>query len=351
MPYPFHRKRHKLKNQFEIMSGNNPNRERALELKAGVFVLIGLIFIAVMAFKFGRLGQGLFQQYYALTVSFPSADGLIKNSDVQLAGARIGYVADKPVISPAGSEVTLPLKILSGVKIPRETTFEVGSSGLLGDKFVQIQPKADFDARSFDPSNPREVLAPGETIEGSPPTGMLGKLQGPKGDALFDLVQAEVQKLSDVTDKINTGILSEQNQRNITETFTNLKGTSEQFKIASKDLDSVVQDAKQTIDSAKQTVATVNTAASDLRPTIDDAQKALESARSLLAKAQTGNGPVATLLNDTLISENLKALVANLREHGILFYKNRTGGSPPAAIAASPAPALPGTGNRLGRQY
>ena len=45
------------------MSGNNPNREQALELKAGIFVLIGLVFIAMMAFKFGRLGQGLFQQY------------------------------------------------------------------------------------------------------------------------------------------------------------------------------------------------------------------------------------------------------------------------------------------------
>ncbi len=57
------------------MTGNNPNREHALELKAGVFVLIGLIFIAMMAFKFGRLGQGLFQQYYPITVTFPSADG------------------------------------------------------------------------------------------------------------------------------------------------------------------------------------------------------------------------------------------------------------------------------------
>jgi hypothetical protein len=74
---------------------------------------------------------------------------------------------------------------------------------------------------------------------------------------------------------------------------------------------------------------------------IDDAKKTLDSAQALLAKAQTGNGPVATLLNDRQISENLKALVANLREHGILFYKNKANG--PAA-AASPAP-----GNRPSR--
>ena len=324
-----------------VMNGNNSNRESALELKAGVFVLIGLVFIAMMAFKFGRLGQGLFQQYYSLTVTFPSADGLIKNSDVQLAGARIGYVAEKPVITPGGSGVTLPLKILSDVKIPRDTTFEVGSSGLLGDKFVDISPKAGFDAGTFNASDPRQVLAPDETVAGSPPGGLLGALQGPKGEQVFDQLTAEIKKLTEVTDKINTGILSTQNQRNITDTFTNLKGASEHFEVASKDLDSVVLGAKGTVDSAKVTLGTVNAAASDVRTAIDDAQKTLDSARAMLAKAQTGNGPIATLLNDQQISDNLKALVANLREHGVLFYKNKPSG--PAA-AASPAP-----GTRLGR--
>ena len=328
------------------MSANNSNREWALELKAGVFVLIGLVFIAMMAFKFGRLGQGLFQQYYAITVTFPSADGLIKNSDVQLAGARIGYVADKPVIAAGGSGVTLPLEILSGVKIPRETTFEVGQSGLLGDRFVQITPKAkpDFDAETFDPNDPKQVLASGTTVEGSPPTGMLNKLQGPQGDALFDKLASEVQELKDVTDKVNNGILSAQNEKNITETFANLEGTTERFSAVSKDLNGVVLDAKTTIDSAKATLGTVDSGADDVRSAIGTAQKALESVQTLLARAQTGAGPIATLLNDRQISENLKVLVANLREHGILFYKNRT--EPPAAAAVSPAPV-----SRTLRQY
>jgi len=324
------------------MNGDITNREHALELKAGVFVLIGLVFIALMAFKFGRLGQGLFQQYYPLTVTFPSADGLIKNSDVELAGARIGYVAEKPVVTPGGSGVTLPLEILSNVKIPRETTFEVGSSGLLGDKFVDISPKAGFDAETFNATDPRQVLAPGETVAGSPPGGLLGALQGPKGEQVFDQLTAEIHKLTEVTDKINTGILSAQNQQNISETFSNLKGASEHFNVASKDLDGVVQDAKGAVDQAKQTFGTVNAAAGDTRTAIDQAQKALESAQTLLARAQTGDGLIAALLNDRQLTENLRALVANLREHGILFYKNRPNG--PAA-AASPAP-----GNRASRQ-
>jgi ABC-type transporter Mla subunit MlaD len=310
------------------MNANNPNREQALELKAGIFVLIGLVFIAMMAFKFGRLGQGLFQQYYSLTVSFPSADGLIKNSDVQLAGARIGYVAEKPVISTGGSGVTLPLKILDGVKIPKETNFEVGSSGLLGDKFVDIKPTAEFDAKKFDPADPNQVLGPGDTVEGSSSGGLLGGLQT-KGEAVLDQLNVEIKKLEVVTDKINTGILSDQNQQNITDTFTNLKGTTQRFDAASKDLDATVL-------SANQTLGTVNAAAADMHTAIDDAEKTLGSVRDLLSKAQTGNGLIATLLNDPKLTQDLRVFVANLREHGILFYKNRE--NTPGA-AASPSPA------------
>ena len=302
------------------MAATNPNREQALELKAGIFVILGLVFIATMAFKFGRLGQGLFQSYYPLTVTFPSADGLIKNSDVQLAGARVGYVAEKPVIAPGGSGVTLPLEILSDVKIPRDSTFEVGSSGLLGDKFVDISPKKDFNAATFNPSDTSQVLQPGEVVQGSPAGGLLGALQE-KGESVFDQLNVEIKKLEVVTDKVNTGILSPQNQQNITDIFANLKGTSQHFDAASQDLDSVVVNAKTTL-------GTVNATATDMQTAISDAQKTLEAARDVLAKAETGNGPVATLLNDAQLTQNLKNFVANLREHGVLFYKNKENATP-----------------------
>ena len=300
-------------------------------MKAGIFVLIGLVFIAMMAFKFGRLGQGLFQQYYPLTVTFPSADGLIKNSDVQLAGARIGYVSEKPVITSGGSGVTVPLEILANVKIPRDTNFEVSSSGLLGDKFVDIAPRKGFDPKAFDASNPREVLEPGEIVPGASTGVSLGELQA-SGEDVFEELKVEIQKLTVVTDKINTGILSTENQRNLSETLTNLKGTSEHFNVASQDLDKVVLNAKGAVDSAKQTLGTVNAAAADVLSAIDDVKVTLAAAQQLLTKARTGNGPIATLLNDPQMSQNLKIFVANLRERGVLFYKNKE----PAA-AASPA--------------
>ena len=233
------------------MNANPPNKERAQELRAGAFVLIGLVFIAVMAFKFGRLGQGLFQTYYPLTVTFPSADGLIKNSDVQLAGARIGYVVDKPVISTGGSGVTIPIEDPREREDPARHDVRWWPAPASWGTSSSISRRNQVSTRRpSTPLIPRKFMDPATPWPTSHAGGLLGGA-GNKADEVFDELKVEIKKLTVVTDKINNGILSPQNQKNITDTFANLKGTSEHFNVASKDLDTVVQNAKEAVDSAK----------------------------------------------------------------------------------------------------
>src|SRR5256885_11567797 len=66
--------------------------EKTLELKVGAFVVVGLAVLAALVVQFGRVGEG-FKTYYGLTVRFPDASGLLKGSDVLLAGAKIGRVS------------------------------------------------------------------------------------------------------------------------------------------------------------------------------------------------------------------------------------------------------------------
>src|SRR5439155_5072697 len=106
--------------------------ERGLEFKVGAFVFVGLAMLGALVVQFGRLGEG-FKTYYGLTVRFNDASGLLKGSDVLLAGARIGKVAGGPRLVREGSGVDVPLKIYDYVKVPAESKFTVGSSGLLGN--------------------------------------------------------------------------------------------------------------------------------------------------------------------------------------------------------------------------
>src|SRR5437667_12893673 len=111
--------------------------EKSLELKVGAFVLAGLAVLATLVVQFGRLGEG-FKTYYGLTVRFPDASGLLKGSDVLLAGAKIGRVSDGPRLTRSGQGVDVPLRIFDYVRVPAGSRFTVGSSGLLGDRFVAV---------------------------------------------------------------------------------------------------------------------------------------------------------------------------------------------------------------------
>src|SRR6266404_7637643 len=111
--------------------------ERGLEFKVGAFVFVGLAMLGALVVQFGRLGEG-FKTYYPITVQFSDASGLLKGSDVLLAGAKIGKVSDGPRLVREGHGVAVPLKIYDYVKIPAGSKFSVGSSGLLGDRFVAV---------------------------------------------------------------------------------------------------------------------------------------------------------------------------------------------------------------------
>ena len=84
-----------------------------------------------------------------------------------------------------------------------------------------------------------------------------------------------------------------------------------------------VADARTAIGGTKETLDTANKAANDLRAAIADTRKVLASTRRAVESATNGKGPVATLLNDRTVSDNLSNLISNLRRSGVLFYKDR----------------------------
>src|SRR3984893_14890319 len=111
--------------------------EKTLELKVGAFVFVGLAVLAALVVQFGRVGEG-FKTYYELTVRFPDASGLLQGSDVLLAGAKIGRVSGGSTLARSALGVEVQLRIFDSVRVPAGSRFTVGSSGLLGDRFVAV---------------------------------------------------------------------------------------------------------------------------------------------------------------------------------------------------------------------
>jgi phospholipid/cholesterol/gamma-HCH transport system substrate-binding protein len=263
--------------------------ERGLEFKVGAFVFIGCAALAGLVVKFGRLGEGV-KTYYQLTVRFADASGLLTNSDVLLGGAKIGRVSGGPRLLPDGPGVAVPLRIYDYVKLPLGSKFSVGSSGLLGDRFVTVTPPT------------------------GPPTGYIQKnafIDGTRESGFDDLTRqggALVGDLRTTVQKLNQDTLSAQNLDNLKASMEHLKEATNALAQSSKKLDGVIDKADSTMVSAKKAA--------------DSLQEAIADARKMLRSATQGKGLVATLLNNQQLADDLHALISNLRAHGVLFYRD-----------------------------
>ena len=307
-------------------------KENGLEIKVGLFICIGFAVIAAMIVRFGLGGSEGFKKYYPLQVDLPSANGLLKGSDVLLAGARVGFVSSKPLLAGDLGTVRVTVSIEEKYRIPKNSAFKVDSSGLLGDKFVSIQTPSDFNPSQFDPNNPQQAYQRGDTIRGV----HIPDFTEEAGPTLEKLSK-ELDEIQKATTKLNNGLLSDANLLTVHQTLVSMKTTSDNFAEASKGFGSVVLNAQDTVDKARQTMTPANVAADDLR-------KVLESARGLMEKATHGDGLLAALLSNRELTENFKALVINLRQHGVLFYRDSGKGN--AQPQPSPEAAAPGKKKR-----
>ena len=291
--------------------------DKSLELKVGAFVLAGLAILAALVVQFGRLGEG-FKTYYGLTVRFPDASGLLKGSDVLLAGAKIGRVSGGPRLVQVGQGVEVPLRIYDYVKIPAESKFTVGSSGLLGDRFVAV---------TMPPGQPSSYVAKDSMIEGTRETGLDDLTR--EGGLLVNDLRATVQNVNATITRLNDQALSPENMENLKASVEHLSTATAALSEASKKADGVLEKSDSAMGSAKK-------AADDVQLAIADARKTIQSATEVIREASEGKGLLPTLLTNQELAKDLRALVSNLRTHGVLFYRDSAAKAEAKAAAERP---------------
>jgi len=185
-----------------------PKVKSAEEIKVGAITLGGLIiFLFVISFLgvLNFAGRG-----YTLNVLYDEVNGLKIGNEVRYAGVPIGKVED---IAVDGSKVNTVLKINAKNHIPLGSKFSIGMDGVLGTKFVTIEPPSLSDGNNYqDGDKIRGVQAQGLDQFMASSTKVLGKLED-IADAFNNVlgdkdVQASMRKgfvqLGEVTENLNT---------------------------------------------------------------------------------------------------------------------------------------------------
>jgi phospholipid/cholesterol/gamma-HCH transport system substrate-binding protein len=106
-------------------------------------VLAGLGVLAVAAVFLGYAilhgGRGGTAPGLTLTAEFDRVDGLSVGADVKIAGVKVGSVASL-AINPQSFNAVVTLRVDPTLRLPRDTSAEITSEGLLGGRFVALVP-------------------------------------------------------------------------------------------------------------------------------------------------------------------------------------------------------------------
>ncbi|WDP88694.1 MAG: outer membrane lipid asymmetry maintenance protein MlaD [Desulfobacter sp.] len=113
-------------------------KHKNLELYVGIFVLIGAACIAYLVLVVGeaKLFGG---ERYALHGYFSSVTGLKTGARVEMAGVEIGNVG-KISLDRDRLVARVVFHIDSGVEVTEDSIASVKTSGIIGEKYIDISP-------------------------------------------------------------------------------------------------------------------------------------------------------------------------------------------------------------------
>lgn len=110
------------------------------DLVAGIFVLVGIAAIAVLAFRVGAnplLDRGGLRIY----AIFDQTGGLKARAPVEIAGVKVGQVGSIALSDDFRARVALDLR--DGLQLPVDSSASIVTAGVLGDRYVSLQLGGD----------------------------------------------------------------------------------------------------------------------------------------------------------------------------------------------------------------
>lgn len=127
------------------------NKQRYVDISVGLFMLLGLLALLVMAMKVSNISDFMSQKDYAVTADFTDIGGLKVRAPVTVAGVKIGEVT-RIELQPGELNAKVTMNLRSDKKIPYEdSSARILTQGLLGSNYISIVPGFDDEGAKNHP--------------------------------------------------------------------------------------------------------------------------------------------------------------------------------------------------------
>lgn len=109
-----------------------------METTVGVFLVFGLLCIGYMTVKLGHVTL-LGDDTYPLFAKFTSVTGLRVGSPVYMLGIEIGRT-ERLTMDQESQKAVVEIRIRKGIKVYDDAIASIKTEGLIGDKYLSIDP-------------------------------------------------------------------------------------------------------------------------------------------------------------------------------------------------------------------
>ncbi|MFU8857537.1 MAG: MlaD family protein [Deferrisomatales bacterium] len=263
------------------------------EAKVGLLVLAGLLLLVYMSFKVGKIGLGP-GGGYTVSLELDNAVGLTKDGEVLVAGIPVGRVEE---IRLRNGRALVVLRLRGDVELPIDSTGNVRTQGVLGEKYVEIQPGTS-----------RQALEEGSVLPAGPPPGDLDRLVTNLNEAAADIQR--------VTGRLANVLGTQEGEDSFRDLLEGLRDTAVSLR-------EVVAENREALKASLDTVAALSGDLRDLvarnRANIDESLERVRDLTETLAEHTPGiarnlealTGDLALVVSES--REDFQVGVANLR--------------------------------------
>lgn len=306
----------------------------SIEAKVGFFVVIGILILAYMSMKVGKLKYGP-DQGYRVHAYFDSAEGLVEGVSVEIAGVDVGEVAE---ISLENGKAKVVLQLNPDVTISTDTTAAIRTKGVLGDKYVELilgsQKAPPLEAgqrirQTVSPTSIDTLFQQLGEIGGDVKklTGSLSKVLG--GEAGETSLQVIVDNLRELTITLNQTV--QKNRENIDQTLDNFSAFSGDLRDISSSnkeaLADIVVNFQHASRQLKETIlafgritekidrgeGTIGRLVND-EETVQSMNQTLVALKEISEKINRGEGTIGRLINDEETVDNVNKTLTNVND-------------------------------------
>jgi len=111
-----------------------------VELASGIFLLLGIAALVWLATRATDYGQDIGKETYTISARFTNVGDLRDRAPVKIGGVTVGMV-ESISLDPVSFEAVVQMTLASRFnEIPSDTGASVLTSGVLGDRYIGLDP-------------------------------------------------------------------------------------------------------------------------------------------------------------------------------------------------------------------